>query len=162
MSIELHCPKCQKLIRAPDEAGGKRGKCPYCKGSMYIPMPVSDDDVIPLAPIDPEEERRDAELRHESAKYASDVAHAGGVVDPDSGPNGGEVDVDADLAAYVLAMHQSDLAAAEAATARLKRAGVSARKRIKGAIGDPDSLACGDVPPPLVQGFLKKLKGDVG
>ena len=162
MSIELHCPQCQKLIRAPDDAGGKRGKCPYCKNSMYIPMPVGDDDLIPIAPVDPEEERREAELRRESIKYVSEVAHAAGSVDAGGGSAGGEIDVDAELVAYVLAMHQSDLPAAEAAIVRLRRAGSGARGQIKAAIKDPVLIACDDVPAPLIQGFLKKLKAELG
>ncbi|MCH7474571.1 MAG: cytochrome C oxidase subunit IV family protein [Gemmatimonadetes bacterium] len=37
MSIELHCPQCEKLIKAPDTAGGRHGKCPYCGRDVYIP-----------------------------------------------------------------------------------------------------------------------------
>jgi len=162
MSIELHCPQCQKLVRAPDEAGGKKGKCPYCKNSMYIPMSLGDDDVIPIAPIDPEDERREAELRRESIKYVSDVAHARSTVDSDGGPSGVELDVGAELGAYVHAMHRSNLSAAESAIARLKGAGGAVRGQLKSAIKDPASLGCDDVPAPLVQGFLKKLMAELG
>ena len=58
MSIELHCPKCGKLIRAPENTGGKHGKCPYCQGRVYIPMPYCKEEEILLAPIDAEEDRR--------------------------------------------------------------------------------------------------------
>ncbi len=76
MSIELHCPKCAKLIRAPDNAGGKRGKCPYCKESIYIPLRPDEAEEIGIAPIDEEEERRVKELRRESIGYVAAVGHA--------------------------------------------------------------------------------------
>ncbi len=96
MAIEFHCSKCQRLIRAPDTSGGRRGKCPYCKESVYIPAPSADLEEIPIAPIvvkddepetpaapahhedpydlaplDTEEEARDRRLREESARFAA-------------------------------------------------------------------------------------------
>jgi len=76
MAIELHCPLCNKLIRAPDNAGGKRGKCPYCAGSVYIPMPPDEQSEIPLAPVDETVEKRKERLRKESTAYAAQVDHA--------------------------------------------------------------------------------------
>ena len=56
MTIQFHCEHCGKLVQAPDDAGGKRGKCPHCQGSNFIPAPQSAE--IDLAPLDGEEERR--------------------------------------------------------------------------------------------------------
>jgi len=61
MSITFRCEHCHKEVKAPDNAGGRRAKCPFCHQSTYIPSPVSDEDVLPLAPIDEEEERREKE-----------------------------------------------------------------------------------------------------
>jgi len=58
MSIRFACQYCHKEVKAPDSAAGKRGKCPYCGQDNYIPQPVSDDELLPLAPVDEEEERR--------------------------------------------------------------------------------------------------------
>jgi len=87
MSIELHCPECQKLIRAPDSAGGKRGKCPYCKRTVYIPSPPDETEEIALAPLDDEEVKREAALRKEAIQYAAAVDH----VTEDAGTPGDEV-----------------------------------------------------------------------
>ena len=46
MTIEFHCPKCGKHIKAPKEAAGKNGKCPACHQSVYVPTP--DDEIEPL------------------------------------------------------------------------------------------------------------------
>ena len=58
MAIVFKCGGCQKDVRAPDEAAGKRGKCPYCGQSNYIPTPVPEEEVLYLAPVDEAEERR--------------------------------------------------------------------------------------------------------
>ncbi|RME39186.1 MAG: hypothetical protein D6788_05985 [Planctomycetota bacterium] len=166
MSIELHCTRCQKLIRAPDNAGGKRGKCPYCGHSMYIPMPVEDE--IPLAPVDEEEERRAEEERKRAIRYAADVAHATGgdaswENEPPppslSGVAPESIDLGAEVEAFIRAMGASKLDEAEAAVHRLRHAGDRAVAYVEQQ--DPKALAelCGDLPLPVVKGFLKTLLG---
>ena len=39
MSIAAICPSCSSRLTAPDEAAGKRVKCPKCKVAMTIPTP---------------------------------------------------------------------------------------------------------------------------
>ena len=64
MSITFQCEHCHKEVKAPDTAAGKRGKCPHCQQSCYIPAPVSDDELYDIAPLDEEGERkREEELR---------------------------------------------------------------------------------------------------
>ncbi|MHC4986628.1 MAG: TFIIB-type zinc ribbon-containing protein, partial [Planctomycetota bacterium] len=61
MSITFDCTGCGKQIEAPDSAGGKRGKCPFCGQGNDIPAAApapDDDDLFDLAPLDHEEERR--------------------------------------------------------------------------------------------------------
>lgn len=169
MSIELHCPQCQKLIRAPDEAGGRRGKCPYCKNSVYIPTPPDEAGEIALAPLDEEEERRAEELRRESLRYAAAVdkakdskflaGQAASSADgPPPAPTGADVvDVAAEAETYILAMRDSKLDAAEAAAARLKQVGARARDYVQGLLLDEMPPQFENVPGPVVQGFLKAL-----
>lgn len=40
------CPACQKRIKAPDSAAGKKAKCPSCGTIMMLPKPVQDAEVI--------------------------------------------------------------------------------------------------------------------
>lgn len=49
MSIEFHCDHCARLIRAPEKAAGRRGVCPFCKQSVYVPTPPEEIEEIPLA-----------------------------------------------------------------------------------------------------------------
>lgn len=176
MPIELHCPNCQKSLRAPDDAGGKRSKCPNCGGSVYIPMPVTDDDIIPLAPIDEDEERRAEEERREALRYTAtlDKATEGGA--PDAGGKGKPaaasrpapraadtpgvvIDVKSEVEAFVLAMKDSRLDAAESAVNRLRKTGDRARDYVQGLMLDEIPPKIGSLPAPLVQGFLKNLLG---
>ncbi len=163
MSIELHCPQCGKLIRAPDDAGGRRGKCPNCKNSVYIPMPPAPEEEIKLAPIDPEEERREQEARREATRYAASVDHtaeasAGGVgKDTPTTSDAGELTDHVEV--FLRAMHGSKLDDADAAATRLKSAGPAARKHVEGLLADADPPPIEGIPPPLVLGFLKQLRG---
>ncbi|MHC4696950.1 MAG: hypothetical protein ACYTFA_09420 [Planctomycetota bacterium] len=173
MSIEIHCTKCGKLIRAPDEAGGRRGKCPYCQESVYVPMPHDDGEEIRVAPIDEDEAKRERELRQESADYIASVGHEtgapgrGGAAEPDEAAGGalfpGEViDVSAEVGAFITAMRDSKLDEAEQTVARLKSTGTRARDHVQGLINDEMPPQVEGVPPPLVQGFLKKLLDSLG
>jgi phage FluMu protein Com len=169
MSIELHCPQCQKLIRAPDEAGGRRGKCPYCKNSVYIPTPSDEVEEIALAPLDEDEERRAKEERRDSLRHYAAVdkakdsklpageAAASADGPPPVSPVGEVVDVAVETETYIFAMRDSKLEAAEAAATRLKRVGPRARDYVQGLLVDEMPPQYENVPAPVVQGFLKAL-----
>jgi hypothetical protein len=171
MSIELHCPQCRKLIRAPDDAGGKRGKCPYCGDSVYIPMPPDESDDIHLAPVDEDSERREEELRREAIKYVASVDKATDLgPDPgDEGPSppvprtaGQLVDLGDEVEAFIIAMRDSKLAEADKVVARLKKMGDRARDYVEGLVIDQMPLEVEDVPEPVVQGFLRTLLSRLG
>jgi len=161
MSIELHCPKCSKLIRAPDEAGGKRGRCPYCKEPVYVPMPAAETDEIPLAPIDTDEDRRVEALREEAARYAAALDREASPPPEDiaSGISIREetIDVPSEVEAYVIAMRDSRLEEAEASAERLKQVEEPARDHVERILADAAALVVDGVPDALVKGFLKTL-----
>jgi len=163
MSIELHCPRCGKLIRAPDNAGGKHGKCPYCKESVYVPMPAGEVEEISIAPLDEAEERRAAEERRRSIEYITAVdqgADTRGLADEgdDSVDTPGEViDVAATVEMFIVAMRDSKLDEAEEAAAMLKRTGTRGRDYVQGLTVDEMPPEIENVPPPVVRGFLKTL-----
>lgn len=161
MSIELHCPQCQKLVKAPDGAGGKRGKCPFCQAAMYIPEPVDDLEPIPIKPVEKEDADREAELRRESTEFAASIDKvAGGVVaaDPTEGGLAAEVDVASDVDIFVRSMHRSDLETMHSAVARLKRSGDKGRSFVEELLKNEAAIDFGDVPAPLAKGFLRKLQ----
>jgi len=49
MSIEFHCSSCQRLLRVPDDSGGKKAKCPDCGQVVEIPG-VSSTGMAPAFP----------------------------------------------------------------------------------------------------------------
>jgi hypothetical protein len=173
VSIEFNCPSCEKSIRAPDTAGGRYGKCPFCDVKVYIPSAPSDEGEIGLAPIDAEEEKREQELIRESVRYAaafdkeSDklppegaVGRSAGTAGPrrEAEPAPGEViEVADEVEAFVVAMRDSKLQDAERVLNRLKRAGARARDYVEGLMLDPTPPPIGNVPKPLLHGFLKSL-----
>lgn len=164
MSIELHCPQCSKLIRAPDDAGGKKGKCPACGTTLYIPQPVDDDELIPLAPVDPSDEEREERMRREASRYAAQLDKAEGGKAGDIGdaleddePPGEVVDVPTAVNNYILAMRDSNLDDAENLVVQLKKAGQRAKDHVQGLMVDEMPPNVKNVPPALVRGFLKTL-----
>jgi len=68
MVIKFHCENCGHKVQAPDEHGGKRGKCPFCDQSIYIPSAPQENSEIPLAPLsDEDEQTRESERRDAAA-----------------------------------------------------------------------------------------------
>lgn len=178
MSIEFNCPSCEKSIRAPDTAGGKYGKCPFCDVKVYIPSPPSaDEEEIGLAPVDEDEERRERELIRESVRYAAAFDKDPDKLPPEGaearGGGGGArrmaetapgevIEVADEVEAFVVAMRDSKLQDAERVLARLKRAGARSKDYVEGLMLDPTPPPIGNVPKPLLMGFLKSLVGRLG
>ncbi len=68
MAIEFHCDHCGHLVRTSNDNAGKRGKCPHCHLSVYIPTPSEELEPLRLAPVDAaEEEARRRELEESRA-----------------------------------------------------------------------------------------------
>ena len=72
MSITFHCEHCGKKIEAPDNAGGKWGKCPGCKNKVYVPSKEPEDE-LKLAPLDSDDERKQKELLAETVRLRQDI-----------------------------------------------------------------------------------------
>jgi hypothetical protein len=72
MAIIFHCDYCGKKIEAPDNAGGKWGKCPACHNKLYVPDSKSDEE-IKLAPIDLTAEQREKQLLDETFRLTQDI-----------------------------------------------------------------------------------------
>ncbi len=76
MSISLNCECCGKKITAPDNAGGKWGKCPYCNHKCYIPTVRSpDEEELKLAPVDEEEEKKYKKIMLETRGLKDELLH---------------------------------------------------------------------------------------
>lgn len=147
---------------------------------MYVPTPEEEIEELPLAPEDPAELQREAQLQEERLRLDSLIAHeadeggvetspgggAGGGDWPRAGgrtgsdqPAGGATRMDAALSRYLVAMRDADFEAAERAIATLKLQPRVTRELIDRMATDsvpPPEMA--QVPPGVFQGFLKNLR----
>ena len=74
MSISFNCESCKKKIKAPNETGGKWGKCPFCNHRCYIPsLKTADEAELTLAPLDANEETQMEELKQEVKNLTHDI-----------------------------------------------------------------------------------------
>jgi hypothetical protein len=161
MSITFLCEHCQKEIKAPDASAGKRGKCPFCQQSVYVPAPAADEELIPLAPIDEEEERRSAQRIKELVEQDRElIAQTGSV--PEA-PLEQQEDMAAEDLYHLVVNYCLDLT-----TGKLDRAGTHvAHLRKFGflgqqAVGDflsgrAEEDALNTIPKPVLKGFLNQL-----
>jgi len=173
VGIEFHCKHCNKLIRAPREHGGKRGRCPYCKQSVYVPRPPDEVEEIPVAPLDQGEEQRRKQLDAESLRVERALLHEQREP-PETGRPGasggagetamplprvsGSADVAATVILFVKAMRASDLDQAERLAGSLRSQSAAVREHVQ-------RLTVDDIPPPelagispaLLKGFLRTL-----
>ncbi len=166
MPITFQCEHCGKQVKAPDGAGGKRGKCPHCGQSNYIPMPAADDDNgISLAEIDTEEEKQRRE--QEQALLDQERELIAETAPPQAVPLDQREDLSSEdlhhfVINYCLDMAAGKLDQAETHVAELKKhrklGATAVDDFVQGKATEP---ALGDIPPPVLQGFLKQLRGNV-
>jgi hypothetical protein len=169
LSIEFHCESCGRLVKAPQDAAGKRGQCPYCSKNVYIPMPEGELEELPLAPDDEGDRRREEALQAERRRLDRILAQQKETPEGEPAPSARHSDaphtpqpatisLEEAVLAYLDAMRKSDLARADHLLAALQRRSSEARAVVDRLATDqiPPSSMRG-VPPAVYQGFLKSL-----
>lgn len=171
MAIEFHCEHCNHLIKAPDDAGGKQGKCPRCGGINYIRRPPAETGELDLAPIDEAEESRRARQAREDANIQWKLLHERSVPGEPGGKGAGRgVPSEAAqvtskqltglIVKYVDAMSQGKLAEAGAFADQLTRHRVQVTSILDEMAGeDLSGYGMPALPKPVLVGFLKQLRG---
>jgi DNA-directed RNA polymerase subunit RPC12/RpoP len=185
MTIVFHCEHCEKKISAPDEFGGKAGKCPHCHQRVFIPLPPDQLDEIPLAPEDPQDDARRKEMLREQIKFQQQIndhkeapeppagstplpasgsdddypfmdAGMGGGVASSSKPSGPKME--AIVGQYLVMMSKGNLDGAEQMAEQIASGG-AANKRIVEQMAMQEVLepALANVPPSVISGYFKKL-----
>jgi len=162
MSISFKCEHCGKQVEAPDAAGGKRGRCPYCKQTCYIPAPVADDDLYDLAPED-EKGPQDADaLRRQERALLSEMGDGDAEAAPvpiDQRSDLSPDDVQHLVVNFCLDMAGSNMdraAVHQAQLAKVARTAIAAVDEfISGKTAEP---ALDPIPTKILQGFLKTLR----
>ena len=76
MAISFQCESCKKKVNAPDDTGGKWGKCPHCNHRCYIPLLKSEaEEELKLAPIDSNEEAEYEKMMKEAQDLRKNALH---------------------------------------------------------------------------------------
>ncbi len=166
MTITIHCENCRREVTAPDAAAGKRGRCPHCGHSNYIPAPVAEDEILDLAPIDEAEERRSKEearrlLEQEKAILAADKEKPGVPLDQ-------KAEVASDDLHHFVVNYCMDVFASK--LDRLRQHVQALRKHKAAGLQAVDDFlsekvkepALKPIPPRALKAFLAQLKDEVG
>ncbi len=170
MPIEFHCEHCEKLVKAPDDAGGRRAECPHCKGMCYVPTASDQLEEVPLAPLDQEEEKRRRQAQREDAALQQSLLHERPDLDKPGKPaaqasttasaaHATTIDAKGLVYDYVEAMSGGRLEEADRIADRLAAVRDDVIRIIESIATDP--LAASDmpaVPRPVLVGFLKQLR----
>lgn len=162
MSISFPCEHCHKVIKAPDSAGGKRGKCPFCHQSTYIPMPLSDNDVLPLADDEEDLKREQAEakkLREQEHKLMAEMGSAPPAEPLEGRENLKPDDVHHFVVNFCIDMAEGNLIRAEKYVADLKKFGQPGRQAVEDFLsGAAKEEALKAIAPAVLKGFLNDLR----
>ncbi len=167
--IRVTCEHCNHAIKAPLKAAGRRGKCPHCQNSVYIPTPESELEEIPLELEDDDTSAAAQQFaREDVALTAALGSEAKDAPQPTATPQQeapaprrtalDATDISQLIIRYLLAMQVSELERAEALTAELKGAARQAKSKIQQMMVDsmrPEAVR--NMADGLYQGFLRKL-----
>ena len=160
MPITFRCEKCRSEIKAPDSAGGKRGKCPHCGHSSMIPSP--DREEIPLAPLDEKEEQiRQEELEALKEQERALLREMGGqeAVPLEQKENLTSQDLHHYVVNYCLDMLNGRLERAEHHVKNMKKFKYTAVQAVEEfQTGKAKEPAMDAIPKKVLQGFLLDLK----
>jgi len=165
MTISFKCEHCGKKVEAPDTAGGRRGKCPYCKQTCYIPGRVADEELYDFAPEDEAEEQRARQeqqaLRRQERELLAEAPQKE-VVPPT--PFEQREGLESDdlhhvIVNYCLDLRDSNLERAEAHVAQLRKVRRTALVAVEDFLsGKALEPALDAIPTKLLQGFLTQLR----
>ena len=166
MAIEFHCDHCGKLVRTDSGHAGKRGRCPACHQSVYIPSPSAEIDPLELAPLDESGERAQERLEQETRELTHELLHET-ESPPDRGrpraaagpPAPPRLDIQELLVCYARYMADGKLADAEEVAAEIRSDMSRAAEIIQRLTMDEIPPAgLDDVPRPVLIGFFKQLR----
>ncbi|MBA7645956.1 hypothetical protein ES703_53716 [subsurface metagenome] len=173
MTVTFHCEYCGKKNRAPDGAGGKWGKCPACHNKLYVPN-FSAGEELKLSPIDESDEAKQKELMDETYKLSEDILLEKEVpAESDESAESTEVMVlpleisdeqlKKNIVNYLRQMAQGQPEEAEKAKGLIAPCGqraVGILDRI--ALAEIPEPGLADIPPQVLSGLIRELRGKIG
>ncbi len=169
MAIIFHCEHCGKKVSAPDETGGRQGKCPSCNQRFFIPMPKEQVEEIPLREVDPNEENRRKALKQEEIRLLNKLQEH---QEPPPDPAGGKTRSDdifipappppsnmPDLVRqYIVHMAKGELEVADPLVQKIVGGGPKALKTVEDmAMQEFLDPQLANIPPTVIAKFFKIL-----
>jgi hypothetical protein len=170
MSITFHCEHCGKKIEAPDNAGGKWGKCPGCHNKVYVPSPPSDVDELRLAPVDENEEEKKRQLMAETYNLSRKILQErenpqsnGGAASASSpASNMSDKQLTKNIIMYLRLMADGDLQQARNISNLVTPYGKRAIAVLdKIAISQMPEPELADIPPQVLSGLIRTLRNAI-
>ena len=165
MTISYNCEHCGKKIEALDAEGGKRGKCPFCHGSNYVPAPIDYEELFDLAP-EADDERTKAE-QAEVSRLKGELVSELGPADDINPPLEQRTDIKIeDLYPYVvnycLDMSRSKLDGLRVHVVELRRYRGMAKSAVDDFLnGKTKETALNHIHPKVLQAFMLQLKKEL-
>ena len=149
-----------KRSKAPDEAGGKYGSCPYCKSRCYIPLPLKEgEEELRLAPL--EEDNYD-EMMAQTHSLTQNILNETAAPDDDIDDNRDGVISEKEIIKYIILyvrqMVAGQLDQADTTAARLSAHSGQTKEMIKRMMrAGASETELADIAPGLLNAMLKQL-----
>jgi hypothetical protein len=164
MPIKLHCDHCGKEIKAPDNAGGKWGKCPACHNRVYVPLPATEDDELKMSPVDEGEVQKQRQLMAETFRLTRDILEEQNMPEAAAAPGGPAPEISEQqlteyIVRYLRQMVDGRLDEAQRTAERIvphrRKAAVILDQFAKSDAPDPELE---DIPKQVLSGFIRNLR----
>ena len=161
MPIQFHCEHCGKKIEAPDNTGGRWGKCPRCHNKVYVPQ-LDDGDELKLAPLDENEDLRRRQLMAETFEITKNILEEKNVPETSIASQNSDISdekLTEIVIRYLRQMYEGDLDDAQ----RTSELIVSHRRKVRGvldqiATSDPPDPELLDIPQQVLSGLIRNLR----
>jgi DNA-directed RNA polymerase subunit RPC12/RpoP len=167
MAIAFHCEHCGKKIEAPDNAGGKWGRCPACRNKVYVPAAEADDE-LKLAPLDTSDLEEQKRLLAETRRIEQEIMKEQKEVLDDSPERAVPVyglsdkELTKNIIIYLRMMADGDLQDAERAANAVIPCGKRAIKILDGiVVSEVPEPELADIPKQVLSGLIKTLRSRI-
>jgi hypothetical protein len=164
MAITFHCEHCGKKIEAPDNAGGKWGKCPACHNKVYVPASEVDEE-LKLAPMDTSDLAEQEQLMAETRRIEQEILSEQSEVLDDSPERAVPVydisdnELTKNIIVYLRLMADGDLEQAERISSSIIHYGKRALKILDGiAVSEIPEPELADIPQQILSGLVRTLR----
>ncbi len=170
MAIAFNCEHCGKKIEAPDNAGGKLGRCPACKNKVYVPAHAPDaGEELKLAPMDTNDLAEQKRLMAETYRIEQEILKEKSEVLEDTPERSVPVydisdsELTKNIITYLRLMADGDLEQAERISSSIIHCGMRALKIIDGiAVSEIPEPELADIPSQILAGLVRTLRAKIG